>query len=54
MTLKKSHKWEEIGSVYMRCPHCGKWFQVEGDYMEGNIVNCQYCLEDFELGRQRD
>lgn len=53
--MKKSHKWEEIGLVYIRCPHCGKWFNLEGDYVEGDVVNCPQkdCLKDFELGRQK-
>lgn len=52
--MKKSHKWEELPTIVnIRCPHCRKQFRVVGDYVEGDIVNCQYCLEDFELGRQK-
>lgn len=53
--MKKSHKWEEHPVFLIRCPHCGKWFNLEGDYIRGDIVNClnQDCLEDFELGRQK-
>lgn len=53
--MKKSHKWEERPVVDIRCPHCGEWFSLEGDYVEGDTVNCpkKYCLKDFKLGRQK-
>lgn len=52
--MKKSHKWEECPvNIDIRCPHCRRWFRLEGDYVAGDIVNCEHCLEDFKLGRQK-
>lgn len=53
MAMKKSHKWEVIPLFWIRCPHCGEWFNLEGDYDEGDNINCLWCLKDFELGQQR-
>ena len=52
--MKKSHKWDEIPTVFARCPYCRRWetYQmVEG--MEGDILACKVCGREFELGRQK-
>ena len=54
MTLKKSHKWEDVPAVYARCPHCGWWNQYEGAARPGDIVgNCKECGRPFKLGRRK-
>ena len=53
MTLKKSHKWDEYESVDARCPHCGKWETYHGVGEEGDIICCDNCETDFQLGRQK-
>lgn len=48
--MKKSHWWQEM--VEARCPYCGgfhKYYCV-GD--KGDIVICQCCGKQFELGKQ--
>lgn len=51
--MKKSHKYEEIPTIEIRCPHCGIWDSYVGDYIEGFILCCDKCRKKFELGRQK-
>ena len=54
MKMKKSHKWEEVPTLDIRCPHCGVWKTYKPIIAkEGDIVSCIYCDTDFELGRQK-
>lgn len=51
--MKQSHKYEtqEITRIY--CPHCRKYFDRGGsDYDAGDIVRCDYCEKEFQLGDQ--
>ena len=52
--MKKSHKWEDVPTVYARCPHCGWWNIYEGIDGKGDIIGwCKDCGKAFELGRQK-
>lgn len=53
--MKKSHKWEELPAVEVRCPHCGEWMDATGITGEGDVVHCDApnCLKSFELGVQK-
>lgn len=54
MKLKKSHKWDEVPTVFARCPYCGWWRTYEMvECMEGDILACKFCNKRFQLGRQR-
>jgi hypothetical protein len=48
--VKKSHKWEKIERIKIRCPHCGKWSTRMGHFDEGDIFDCDHCTKDFKLG----
>ncbi len=50
--MKKSHIWETIEILQVQCPYCRKEIEEEGCFEERDIINCQYCYKDFELGEQ--
>ena len=49
--MKKSERWQE--AVYATCPHCqyGGYHCGVGD--EGDILQCDVCSKQFQLGEQR-
>lgn len=52
--MKKSHKWEEVPTIEVRCPHCGKWDTLVGSLAdEGDTIRCGKCDKLFELGRPK-
>lgn len=52
--MKKSHKWEEIPTLEVRCPHCRGVDRVKSlRVWVGYKIKCRYCLKKFELGRQK-
>lgn len=50
--MKKSHKWIEYESISARCPHCRIWSEHDGPSVKGDIIQCEWCHKNFELGRQ--
>ena len=54
MKLKKTHKFEEISHLDIRCPYCGMQDDYIGDYMIGYILQCKNCQKKFELGKYVD
>ena len=52
--MKKSHRYDEIPSFEIRCPHCGRWNIWEGDIIIGFILLCPECIKDFEIGKYVD
>ena len=54
MKLRKTHKFEEIPHLDIRCPYCGKWDDYIGDYIEGFVLFCKKCKRKFEKGKYED
>ena len=52
--MKKSHKWEDVPCLDIRCPYCGIWETHIGCISDkGDIVRCPHCDKLFELGQQK-
>ena len=52
--MKKSHIWETYETIEVKCPYCKSRFEEDHVCMEiGEILICQFCYKDFELGEQR-
>lgn len=50
--MKKSHKWQVVSYVRIRCPGCGIYYKKYGKVVEALQI-CPHCGEDFELGSQK-
>ena len=51
--MKKSHKWDMMESIEVRCPYCGYRFAKDGYYDIGDEMRCHYCDKEFELGQPK-
>ena len=52
--MKKSHQWDVIEILQVKCPYCRK--ENEQDDIcteEGDTMNCHFCNKEFELGKQK-
>jgi DNA-directed RNA polymerase subunit RPC12/RpoP len=50
---KKTHKWEIMENIYVRCPYCGKYFDKDGFFDVGDEIECSKCGKIFILGNPR-
>jgi len=49
--MKKSHQWDVMSILIVRCPHCGKEIRSIGsDSWVGDKIICKKCNRKFELG----
>ncbi|KKN39453.1 hypothetical protein LCGC14_0743230 [marine sediment metagenome] len=48
--MKQSHIWQEI--VDSQCPYC-RYMNKDWDQGEGDIIRCDNCGKDYELGEQK-
>ena len=52
--MKKSHVWDIYETIAVQCPYCRENFEEEHCcIIEGDIIDCQYCGKEFELGEQK-
>ncbi len=52
--MKKSHIWDTYETIEVKCPYCKSYFEEDHVCLVlGDIINCQYCDKEFELGEQR-
>lgn len=52
--MKKSHIWDELIIVQVKCPHCRRDLEYQsGGPITGDRLRCYYCGKKFELGEQR-
>ncbi len=51
--MKKSHKYEDMEGLEVRCPHCQSYNEHRGLFFVGYKLKCPCCLRKFELGRRK-
>jgi len=52
--MKKTHIWNVLEIVQIRCPYCGHRNEYEGHFTcETDKLECYHCKRIFELGEQK-
>jgi nitrite reductase/ring-hydroxylating ferredoxin subunit len=51
--MRKSHKWQQYRTITARCPYCGVRSEHDGPCEEGDLLQCEWCHKNFELGQQK-